>query len=222
MIEKLGDKECPRCGAFGGFGCYECTPADKVLATMNDLKPCPFCGGQPLGGIKHDKRCLAAADCIEALEAENERLRAEIAERNQMDPRYRSFTKRVLFESFGVPGLTHIDVGLIRRLALGAGLRDPEDVAKTIDENTDTLHVEEFYEKPTGWQPIETAPEYTTVFVAGGIAQKRNGVWFTGMEEPMFQRAIEWPVTVWMPLPAPPKQDAGEVTFRMDGSVEKW
>lgn len=42
-----------------------------------------------------------------------------------------------------------------------------------------------------------------TVLVAGGVAQYRSGVWYTGMEEPLFRRPIEWPVTYWMPLPTP-------------------
>ena len=38
------------------------------------------------------------------------------------------------------------------------------------------------------------------VIVAGGIAQYRDGVFYTGMEEPMYQRPIEWSVTWWEPL----------------------
>ena len=40
------------------------------------------------------------------------------------------------------------------------------------------------------------------VLVSGGTAVWRDGVWYTGMEEPLFQRPIEWKVTHWMPFPA--------------------
>lgn len=42
------------------------------------------------------------------------------------------------------------------------------------------------------------------VLVSGGVACMREGVWYTGMEEPLFQRPIQWKVTHWMPLPNPP------------------
>lgn len=46
------------------------------------------------------------------------------------------------------------------------------------------------------------------VIVSGGLAmRKTGGEWFTGMEEPLYMRKIEWEVTHWMPLPAPPKVD---------------
>jgi hypothetical protein len=39
------------------------------------------------------------------------------------------------------------------------------------------------------------------VIVSGGTAQYRDGEWFTGMEQPQFQRPIEWKVTHYMPIP---------------------
>ena len=42
------------------------------------------------------------------------------------------------------------------------------------------------------------------VIVHGGIAQYRSGVFYTGMEDPRYQRPIQWLVTHWMPLPTPP------------------
>lgn len=61
------------------------------------------------------------------------------------------------------------------------------------------------------WQPIESAPKDGTAFlVHGGIARWHvgddgAGAWFsiTGYEYP--GRLIMWPVTHWMPLPAPPE-----------------
>ncbi len=55
-----------------------------------------------------------------------------------------------------------------------------------------------------GWRntseqmPAEKLP----VLVDGGIAMWRDGVWYTGMEEPWFQRPIEWTVRRWAPITA--------------------
>lgn len=42
------------------------------------------------------------------------------------------------------------------------------------------------------------------VLVHGGVAAYRDGVWFTGMETPMYSRPIMWNVTHWAELPVPP------------------
>jgi len=56
--------------------------------------------------------------------------------------------------------------------------------------------------RKSGKQPIETAPKGIPVIVAGGIAmQKTGGEWFTGMEEPRYERALEWQPKWWMPIP---------------------
>ncbi|KKL78801.1 hypothetical protein LCGC14_2021280, partial [marine sediment metagenome] len=46
--------------------------------------------------------------------------------------------------------------------------------------------------------PAEKLP----VLVDGGMAMWRDGVWYTGMEEPWFQRPIEWTVRRWAPITA--------------------
>lgn len=52
------------------------------------------------------------------------------------------------------------------------------------------------------WQPEETAPILTKVIVSGGVAMKKeDGEWYTGMEEPLFERPINWTVRGWMPIP---------------------
>lgn len=52
------------------------------------------------------------------------------------------------------------------------------------------------------WQPENTAPKGVPVIVSGGIAMKKTGgLWYTGMEEPMYQRPIQWEVKGWMPIP---------------------
>lgn len=38
------------------------------------------------------------------------------------------------------------------------------------------------------------------VIVEGGIAQYRDGVFYTGMEEPRYTRPIQWAVAWWLPL----------------------
>ena len=57
-------------------------------------------------------------------------------------------------------------------------------------------------------EPIErmkmsehTPPEGRRVLVAGGVAMLRNGFWFTGMEEPLFTRRLEWEPTWWAFIP---------------------
>lgn len=53
-----------------------------------------------------------------------------------------------------------------------------------------------------GMRGIETAPKGVPVIVAGGIAmQKTGGEWYTGMEEPLFMRRLEWQPKWWMPIP---------------------
>ena len=64
-----------------------------------------------------------------------------------------------------------------------------------------------------GWQPIETAPrDGTPVLVTGGIAywREEKSAWFTITGEEYPGRRIQWPVTHWMHLPAPPKPSPEE------------
>ena len=51
------------------------------------------------------------------------------------------------------------------------------------------------------------------VCVPGGIARYNNGTWYTGMEDPIYQRAIMWEVWCWMPLPKAPAH------YRLDAEV---
>ena len=45
-------------------------------------------------------------------------------------------------------------------------------------------------------------PKGVPVIVCGGTAMlKTGGEWFTGMEEPLFQRRIEWEPLWWAPIP---------------------
>lgn len=45
-------------------------------------------------------------------------------------------------------------------------------------------------------------PKGVPVIVAGGIAMLKTGdEWFTGMEEPLFQRRLEWTPKWWMKIP---------------------
>jgi len=55
-----------------------------------------------------------------------------------------------------------------------------------------------------GWRDAIKNPPANgvPVIVKGGLAmRKTGGVWYTGMEEPLYQRPIEWQVTHWQPLP---------------------
>ena len=59
------------------------------------------------------------------------------------------------------------------------------------------------YSKPvSGKQPIETAPKGIPVIVAGGLAMRKTGSeWYTGMEDPRYERALQWQPKWWMPIP---------------------
>jgi hypothetical protein len=63
------------------------------------------------------------------------------------------------------------------------------------------------------------------VIVSGGTAQYRDGEWFTGMEQPQFQRPIEWKVTHYMPIPIfgrnDFRKDPYEVVIKHTDPVEK-
>lgn len=57
------------------------------------------------------------------------------------------------------------------------------------------------------WESMESAPKGVPVLVRGGIAKKKTGdEWFTGMEEPLYQRRIEWDVKAWAHLPPAPEE----------------
>ena len=48
----------------------------------------------------------------------------------------------------------------------------------------------------------ELAPKGVPVIIAGGVAMKKTGEeWYTGMEEPLFQRRLEWDPNWWSPIP---------------------
>lgn len=48
----------------------------------------------------------------------------------------------------------------------------------------------------------ELPPNGVPVIVCGGVAMmKTGGEWFSGMEEPLFERPLEWTPTWWMKIP---------------------
>lgn len=47
--------------------------------------------------------------------------------------------------------------------------------------------------------------ENKIVLISGGTAKLIDDFWYTGMEEPLFRRSINWTVTHWMPLPSAPQ-----------------
>ena len=53
------------------------------------------------------------------------------------------------------------------------------------------------------WESQRPAPENTIVWVPGGLAEKRDGTWYTGMDVPRFQRPIQWYVWCWKLLDVP-------------------
>ena len=63
--------------------------------------------------------------------------------------------------------------------------------------------------RAAAWIPVsERLPEDgVPVIVHGGVAEFRFDGWWTYMECP--RRRIQWEVTAWQPLPAPPLAQAG-------------
>lgn len=51
---------------------------------------------------------------------------------------------------------------------------------------------------------VKQPHENEIVLVHGGIAQYRDGKFYTGMETPQFTRPIVWEVKHWLPFPLPP------------------
>ena len=50
--------------------------------------------------------------------------------------------------------------------------------------------------------PEDRAPRGVPVLVPGGIAMKdASGRWYTGMEEPLFSRPLEWTPEWWAYIP---------------------
>ncbi len=47
---------------------------------------------------------------------------------------------------------------------------------------------------------LERPDEGQIVFVHGGVAQYRDGVFYTGMEDPRWMRPIVWDVKWWLPI----------------------
>ena len=54
---------------------------------------------------------------------------------------------------------------------------------------------------------MELPREGQIVFVHGGVAEYRNGTFYTGMEDPRFERPIQWRVTWWCPIDSDPRAD---------------
>ena len=56
------------------------------------------------------------------------------------------------------------------------------------------------------WRPENEAPKGVPVIVRGGIAMKKtSGEWFSGMEDPLYQRPLQWKPDCWMFIPEPPE-----------------
>lgn len=58
-----------------------------------------------------------------------------------------------------------------------------------------------------------TPKEGQVVFVHGGVAQYRNGTYYSGMEDPRYQRAIQWDVTWWLPLDWNPLDECSRIRY---------
>lgn len=47
----------------------------------------------------------------------------------------------------------------------------------------------------------ELPPEFQPVIISGGIGMMKHGLWFSGMEYPLYERPLEWKPTWWMKIP---------------------
>jgi len=87
-------------------------------------------------------------------------------------------------------------------------LANPRKIG-TLENQIQTAQLEQLkriadaLEARSGWiSTLDRFPaKHQKVIVPGGMAQYRGGLWYSGMEEPMFQRPIQWEVTRWMQLP---------------------
>ena len=88
------------------------------------------------------------------------------------------------YEELKAAGLSDHNIMMLRNI--GASHRSILEFAKKLAEDKS--------------KPAEREPdEGQIVGVDGGIAQYRNGVFYTGMEEPKFTRPIQWEVKWWKP-----------------------
>lgn len=91
-------------------------------------------------------------------------------------------------------------------------------------ESPDTLHLalKDVIAANRGWRDsdVERPLQDEIVIVHGGIAQYRNGVFYTGMETPQFRRPIQWAVTHWMSFPVPPSSAAQQMSDESRGYPE--
>ena len=94
---------------------------------------------------------------------------------------------------------------LVRELDVslnGDGAAQQASLCDILAQVKATKRESRYRDSDIGRQPIETAPKGVPVIVAGGVAmQKTGGEWFTGMEEPLYQRPLQWEPTWWMPIP---------------------
>jgi hypothetical protein len=73
-----------------------------------------------------------------------------------------------------------------------------------------------------GTSMSENPQEGQIVFVHGGVAQYRDGVFYTGMEDPRWERPIQWDVTWWLPTDCGKEYDAQCATIaRMREALEE-
>ncbi len=49
------------------------------------------------------------------------------------------------------------------------------------------------------------------VFVHGGVAQYRDGVFYTGMDDPRWARPIQWAIEWWLPVDKNPRDEFAPV-----------
>ncbi len=67
-------------------------------------------------------------------------------------------------------------------------------------------------EKKPSAAAMRAAPENgRIVFVHGGVAQYRDGVFYTGMEDPRWARPIQWVVEWWLPIEKDPRAEFASV-----------
>lgn len=194
----------------------------------NDLKPCPFCGGDAMSsqGLSSFEDCEISCIKCDAnggnfdnhgddAGAYQENYRDALTAWNTREPDHDSVIIPVHADEAAMMvllGTEWLEKNAPHRLKKAGQPDDSAELWKKHKEKYVTIishyEFEEILKlaspnvRELRWRStFEQYPaEGSIVLVAGGTAQWREGKWYSGMEHPYFQRPIQWEVKRWLPL----------------------